>query len=311
MSRKIRALSITDRPGHRRRAKRKPVPICSFRANVIPERGERDHVTGTMNGHYGSAAQQKLQAATLAAADTLRDTPGAVFAARMAGTDDPDRFGWDRIEQILRDQGAITFRMTPTEDCPDIERRLAEIGCTITWWDVFDGPRDSIQTACGHALGQARDDLVPATPSGPDESAFFEKVQDFIARCGIAPYPAQVLSGQTGPAALAVLTDPADGTIAATAFAYFPYNAHGPHHATAWAGLVAVREDQRKRGIGVRVNALALRAAVNDLGAERVQQFARTTNLASCRMIERCGLLLRPDVRSGIAQPAGAQSFTR
>ncbi|MFN3210626.1 MAG: GNAT family N-acetyltransferase [Roseovarius sp.] len=268
-------------------------------------------MTDIANGLHGSAAQRKLQAATLAAADTLRDTPGAVFAARMAGTDDPDRFGWDRIEQILRDQGAITFRMTPTEDCPEIERRLADIGCAITWWDVFDGPRDRIRAACDDALGQARDDLVPAAPSGPDDLAFFEKVQDFIARCGIAPYPAQVLSGQTGPAALAVLTDPADGAIAATAFAYFPYNAHGPHHATAWAGLVAVHEAQRKRGIGVRVNALALRAAVDDLGAERVQQFARTTNLASCRMIERCGLRLRRDVRSGIAQPAGAQSFTR
>ncbi|MGK7651450.1 hypothetical protein ACSQ76_03165 [Roseovarius sp. B08] len=197
-------------------------------------------MTGTVNGLYGSATQRQLQAATLAAADMLRDTPGAVFAARMAGTDDPNLFGCNRIEQILRDQGAITFRMTPTEDCPEIERHLAEIGCTITWWDVFDGPRDSIRAACDDALGQARDDLVPASPSGSDDSAFFERVQDFIARCGIAPYPAQVLSGQTGPAALAVFADPADGAIAATAFAYFPYNTHGPRHATAWAGPVAV-----------------------------------------------------------------------
>ena len=120
-----------------------------------------------------------------------------------------------------------------------------------------------------------------------------------------------MLSGQTGPATLAVLADPADGSIAATAFSYFPYNRHSPHHATAWAGLVAVRDDMRGRGVGIRVNALALRQAVGDLGADRVQEFARTTNVASCRMIERCGLRLRADLRSGIAQPEGAQSFTR
>jgi hypothetical protein len=62
-------------------------------------------------GLFGNAAQRKLQAGALAAASEYRDTPGAVFAARMAGTDDPEKLGWDRIEGILRNDGAITFRM--------------------------------------------------------------------------------------------------------------------------------------------------------------------------------------------------------
>lgn len=262
-------------------------------------------------GLYGSAAQRRLQAASLASLDATRETPGAVFAARMPGTDDPDRLGWDRIADTLREAGAITFRMIPADACPDIERRLADIGCEITWWDVFDGPGDTIATACDAILANPRDDLVPAPAPAADGAAFFEQVQAFMAARGVAPYPAQVLSGQTGAASLSVLTDPADGTIAATAFAYLPYNRHSPHHATAWAGLVAVREDMRGRGVGVRVNALALKAAVTQFGAERVQEYARTSNIASCRMIERCGLRLRPDARSGIAQPAGAQTFTR
>ncbi len=268
-------------------------------------------MTEPASGLYGSAAQRKLQAASLAAADSVRDTPGAVFAARMAGTDDPDRLGWDRIAATLRDEGAITFRMIPVDACPDIEQRLADIGCEITWWDVFDSPRDTIGATCDDLLATARDDLVPLFPPASAQDAFHERVQAFMAGRGVAPYPAQVLSGEAGPAALAVLADPADGSIAATAFTYFPYNCHSPHHATAWAGLVAVREDMRGRGVGIRVNALVLGAAVKDLGAERVQEYARTTNLASCRMIERCGLRLRSDVRSGIAQPAGARSFTR
>lgn len=268
-------------------------------------------MTALTSGLYGSEAQRRLQAASLAAAAATRETPGAVFAARMAGTDDPDRLGWDRIEAILRDEGAITFRMASAKARPEVERRLAEIGCGITWWDVFDAPRETVQATCGDILARQENDLRPAAPSAFADPAFLEQVQAFMAERGVAPYPAQVLSGKTGPAALAVLTDPDDGSIVATAFTYFPYNRHSPHRATAWAGLVTVREDMRGRGVGIRVNALVLQQAVGKLGAERVQEYARTSNVASCRMIERCGLRHRPDIRSGIAQPDGAQSFTR
>ncbi len=93
-----------------------------------------------------------------------------------------------------------------------------------------------------------------------------------MAQCGVAPFPAKVLSGLMWSSALAVLLDPEDGSIAATAFSDFPYNRHSTHRASAWAGLVAVRKDLRKRRAGAWVNALALQEAVNDLGAERVQE---------------------------------------
>ena len=124
-------------------------------------------------------------------------------------------------------------------------------------------------------------------PSASDDAAIFERAQAFMAECGVAPYPTQVLSGGLGPAAFAVLSKPEDGSI------------------------VAVRKDMRGRGLGAFVNALVLKKAVEEMGAERVQEFARTSNIASCRMIEHCGLSLRSDVRSGIAQPAEAASFTR
>ena len=174
-------------------------------------------MTDITPGLYGNDAQRRLQAVSLASLDAARATPGAVFAARMPGTDDPDRLGWDRIAATLRDQGAITFRMIPADACPEIERRLADIGCEITWWDVFDGPRDAILAACDGHLATPRDDLVPVGPQAVADPGFLEQVQAFMAARGVAPYPAQVLSGQTGPATLAVLTDPADGSIAATA----------------------------------------------------------------------------------------------
>lgn len=148
-------------------------------------------------------------------------------------------------------------------------------------------------------------------PSASDDAAIFERAQAFMAECGVAPYPTQVLSGGLCPAAFAVLSKPEDGSIVATAFSYFPYNRHSTYKRSAWAGLVAVRKDMRGRGLGAFVNALVLKKAVEEMGAERVQEFARTSNIASCRMIEHCGLSLRSDVRSGIAQPAEAASFTR
>ena len=262
-------------------------------------------------GLYGDAAQRRSQAAALASEETTKRTPGAVFAARLAGTDDPERFGWDRIDRVLRDEGAITFRMVGTETCREVARRLAELGSTIAWWDVFEGSRDEIAVACDRILAGTRDDLVPLDPPPGGEARFFEGVQEFLAAAGITPFPARVLSGGAGSAALSVLGDPRDRSIVATAFAHFPYNRFSPHHSTAWAGLVAVREDFRGKGFGARVNALTLHRAANDLGALRVHEFARTTNTASCRMIESCGLRLRRDVRSGIAQPSGAASFTR
>lgn len=262
-------------------------------------------------GLFGSDLQRRLQAATLAAASHYRDTPGAVFAARMAGTDDPKRFGWDRIEGILRNEGAITFRMIPTDRCPQIEQRLSEFGSTIAWWDVFEGSADEIRAACEHILDGRREGVLKIEPSASDDDAFFERAQAFMAKSGVAPYPRQVLSGEFGPAALAVLSEPNDGSIAATAFSYFPYNRYSPHSKTAWAGLVAVREELRGQGLGVFVNALVLKRAVEELGAEKVQEFARTSNVASCRMIAQCGLSLRSDVRAGIAQPVEAASFTR
>lgn len=262
-------------------------------------------------GLFGSELQRRLQAASLATAEEFRETRGAVFAARMAGTDDPETFGWDRIEGILQNDGAITFRMIPVDRCAQIEERLADFGCTISWWDVFDGSVDEIRTACQRLLKTPCEGLDLNMPSASDGAAIYERAQAFMAEHGVAPYPTQVLSGAMGDAALAVLTEPNDGSIAATAFAYFPYNRHSKYARSAWAGLVAVREDMRKRGLGAFVNAQVLMNAVDRMGADRVQEFARTSNIASCRMIKHCGLSLRSDVRSGIAQPAEAVSFTR
>jgi len=262
-------------------------------------------------GLFGNDLQRRLQAATLSAAADYRETPGAAFAARMAGTDDPDTFGWERIERILRTEGAITFRMIPTDRCKVVKHKLSDMGCTISWWEVFDGSAETISAACDEIARRPPAEFGVTEASLLGDAALFERAQAFMAASGVAPYPAQVLSGALGPAAFAVLAKPEDGSVAATAFTYFPYNRHSAHARTAWAGLVAVREDMRGRGLGIFVNALVLSRAVRELGAERVQEFARTSNVASCRMIERCGLSMRSDIRSGIAQPAEASSFTR
>lgn len=262
------------------------------------------------DGLYGDATQRHLQAATLADFDALYNTPGAVFAARMKGTDDPEQFGWKQIETILRSDGAITFRMIPAGACAAVERRLFEMNCEITWWDVFESPSHEVVAACDTVLAGPEPKLLPVNLPASDVR-FFTLVQAFMASCHIAPFPVQVLSGEKKPAVLEVLTDPKDGAIVATAFAYCPYNRYSAHHRTAWGGLVAVREDHRGQGAGIWVNARMLRRCSYELGPERLQQFARRSNAASCRMIERCGLRLRPDVRSGIAQPVGAALFTR
>lgn len=259
---------------------------------------------------FGSANQQSLQAAALAGIEAARSTPGAVFAARMAGTDDPDRLGWATIEKVLSEQGALTFRMIPAAECARIERHLARLGCHIVWWDVFEGKRADVETACNAILQQTPAELRRLRAPECPTDRLISHVQEFMDACGVAPLPGWVLAGRAGPAALIILAS-SDGSIAATAFAYFPYNRFSPHRETAWGGLVCVRDELRGLGVGAYTNALMLIAAFGDLGSSRVHEFARAINLQSCRMIERCGLLRNERFRSGIAQPNGESLFTR
>ncbi len=111
------------------------------------------------------------------------------------------------------------------------------------------------------------------------------------------------------PAVTIGLAD-ASGRIVATAHANMSFSDHSKYRSTAWVGLIAVTAQQRGRGVGRYVNALAITAAVNVLGAHTVVEFVRADNTPSRRMIESCGLRLDPALLCGLATPAANARFT-
>lgn len=263
-----------------------------------------------MDTYFGTDKQVMLQKLVDANLDWLRSAPGACNIGRFLGTDDPARLGWQTVTDMLEAAGIFGFRLIASSETADAERRIAGKGFRIDWWDVFSADADTIRLALAGADLALPDGFRLLEAGEAGEPGTIRRAQGFMAENGIAPLSATMLSGANGPATLTIIVSP-DGAIAATAFGYFPHNAHSRHAGSAWGGLVAVDPDLRGQRLGFLVNAAMVRAMIDDLGATSVYELVSETNVPSRRMVERCGLALDASVKSGLASPVDAERFTR
>jgi ribosomal protein S18 acetylase RimI-like enzyme len=263
-----------------------------------------------MSGYFGSEAQRLLQRRAREAVAWDQATPGAVRMGRFLGTDDPDQLGWDAILALLERDRTFGFRMIPADAVEELRDKLAGHGYRIDFWNVF---------AAGRAAGAAKVDAIVAEPlpeglrlvdiGREPESQTVRAAQTLMAESGVAPFAGIMLTGGVGPAATVLVADAA-GAIVAAAHTYRPHNPFSPHHGAAWVGLVAVAPSQRGRGLGRLVNAHAIGAAFDRLGAGSVYEQVSATNIPSRRMVEAAGLALDPSLVAGIAVPADTARFT-
>ena len=84
-----------------------------------------------------------------------------------------------------------------------------------------------------------------------------------------------------------------------------------PMHLAAMTAAAFRAEAHRGRGLGNDINARMVFSVFRELGAEQVYEFVSSTNVASRRMVEACGLRLDPDRVCGIATPTESARFTR
>jgi RimJ/RimL family protein N-acetyltransferase len=264
-----------------------------------------------MSGLVGTEDQQRLQQRVVDAAEWLATTPGACNSGRLLGCDDIDRLGWDRIETILRRDGACSFRMVPTDRVEEVSRHLAGLGFRIDFWDLYVGDRSQARpvsariAATGPPAG-----LADVTWSRAPSEADIAALQRLMMENGIAPFPAAALTGQLGPGTLVAVEDGTRRPVA-VAFAYLPHNRHSPYHRHAFVGLVAVSLGERGRGLGRYVNALMVAQAFDILGADVVYEIVHTSNEPSQRIVTGCGLYRHPTLQCGIAVAGHAERFTR
>ena len=161
-----------------------------------------------MSGYFGTEVQQRLQAQAEASVDFINATPGACQIGRIMGCDDPDRFGWGLIDEILDRDGVCGFRMIPASKAHEIRSRLSEQGFRFDSWDVFVADRASALEASEIIVGQGLPDglVDPGGPADPD-SEYTARIQALMGSSGVVPFSGSLLTGALGPATTVVVGD--------------------------------------------------------------------------------------------------------
>ena len=264
-----------------------------------------------MAGYFGTESQKRLQAEAEANAAFIAATPGACQSGRMVGCDDPDLFGWERIEDALRRDGVCGFRLVSSSKVDEITSRLAELDCRFDTWDIFLADRSAALAACSEVLARPLPDgLVELGRPYEPEGELTERIQALIASAGIVPFSGSLLTGACGPAITVAVGD-GMGNIVAAAHGYLPHNAHSPFRRYAWGGLVAVAEEARGKGLGTFINARIIADVFGELDTTHVYELISATNLPSRRMVEACGLRLERSLVGGAATLTGSARYTR
>jgi len=264
-----------------------------------------------MAGYFGTEAQQAMQALAEASVEFVRTTQGACQVGRMIGCDDPDRFGWDRIDAILERDGICGFRLLTPDAAERLRSHLAERGFRFDTWEVFLADRARALACCERILsgglpGGLTELAMPTEPEGADTV----RIQALMGRSGVVPFSGSFLTGRLGPAVTVAVGD-AEGGVVAAAHGYLPHNDTSPFRGHAWGGLVCVAASQRGRGLGAFINARMIEGVFRTLDATHVHELVSLSNEPSRRMVEACGLRHEPGLVCGVATREGAGRFTR
>lgn len=263
-----------------------------------------------MAGYFGTPEQQRLQIRAEENAVWVSATPGACNSGRFIGCDDVDRLGWGRIEDIIRGDGAIGFRLLPKERVPEVSTWMTSRGYRIDFWDPFIGDREDVLRATREILNEPlpqglKVGPTPTEPAGP----YMEAIQRLMSENGVAPYSGSMLAGIVEPAITVTVTDGNDGVVAC-AFGHKPHNSLSAFHHYGYGGAVVVHGSFRGAGLGRYVNALIASRVLRDLDGSHFYGFVSGDNEPSRRMVAFSAMKICPNLTGALAV-AGEQKFTR
>jgi Acetyltransferase (GNAT) family len=264
-----------------------------------------------MSGYFGTEMQQRLQAQAEASVEFIGATPGACQIGRMMGCDDPDKLGWDRIEEFLDRDGVCGFRLIAAVEVERLRSRMMRRNFRLDTWDVFLADQASALAASEAIISRGLPDgLIDLDRPTEPESDYTARIQALMGVAGIVPFSGSLLVGALGPATTVIVGD-RSGTIVAAAHGYLPHNAHSAYYRHAWGGLVAVSGSHRGKGLGNYINARMIVSVFRDLDATHVYELVSASNVPSRRMVATCGLRPEPGLVCGAATPNESARFTR
>jgi RimJ/RimL family protein N-acetyltransferase len=263
-----------------------------------------------MTGYFGTPEQQRLQVQAEDNAVWVSSTPGACNSGRFIGCDDVDRLGWAHIEEIIRRDGAIGFRLLPKERVPEVTNWMTSRGYRIDFWDPFIGERESVLRATRDILNEPlpqdlRVGPSPKEPTGP----YMESIQRLMSENGVAPYSGSMLAGCAEPAILVTVMD-GNHRVVACAFGHKPHNPFSAFHHFGYGGAVVVHPSFRGAGLGRYVNSLVASHVLSDLDGSHFYGFVSADNEPSRRMVTSCAMRMCPDLTGALAV-VGDRKFTR
>lgn len=244
---------------------------------------------GADAGAFGSPEQMRLQLKSISMRQEIEATPGLSHSGRIVGSDDPEAIGWDYFEAHLKEDGFVGFRCMSPMQAKAVRTWGAPRG-SLHEWAVMLGAAQELRAAAVPVMQRPLPDGyrdLPAEEMADDKR--LAQMQALVVDAGIAPVARASLRGDVFPSVCVGLSGP-NGRLAAVASAAIHGNRFSPWRDTAWIGLVAVGTESRGLGLGARVSAAAVIAAMEKLRAARALAFVADNNVPSQAMLRRVGL---------------------
>jgi len=258
-----------------------------------------------MGGYYGTEEQQNQQKKTDRMTDWIMNTPGACLTGRLMSTDDPDRLGWGIIDQHLSEDRIFSFRWMDTENQAKVAEYARRKGGNVYGWDGFFAQSANLVDSIEPILTRPLPDGMLVELVNHDTVT---ELQVRFVEYGMAPISAAVLCGDNCRAQSLLIRD-ASGGIAALGFIGMLQNRFSEMANCAWTGTIAADASHRGKGLGKRITSELIAAAIKDYSAESVMGFAASDNVASCAMLQGCGL--QPHENRSLAVSLSKERYSR
>ena len=217
-------------------------------------------------------------------------SPHLVNGGRILHILAPEKTGWGRVRELAEEDGLVGFPVVS----PDETIRMIKDQLGAHWepsvFDALLGDADRVLGACATVI-----DAV-GLPGGwrtsmqncPDEQQIAE-VQALNAETGVSPYPAYYRRSEVLPVLTACIRDD-QGKLVATASVADRYHRDSRLGGHVFAGMVSVSDENRGRGLGKLINALALVESQRRFGWRVATEQVAADNAVSRSMILACGL---------------------
>ena len=240
--------------------------------------------------YWGTEKEQAIQIRMRQRHLKFNQIPGWINGGRGVAFDEPDRVGWDVVQQVFELDRMVAFPLADKrESTAKIKQYLGE-DIRIAAYDVYLGSPQSVLEKCKACLAASTvpDDWQLTCTASPSD-AQIDEIQHLNAAIGISPYPAFYSRGEAVPILHACLHDN-NGTLIACASATMRYHKKSRLSGFLFAGMLSVANAHRRMGYGLMTNAALLVKSHEAFAWRAVHQQTVDSAPSQLAIMAKCGL---------------------